>query len=57
MLRKRTLWTMVSLMILVSLFVTACQNTATSSGGAEDEELVFGVILVGPYNDHGWSEA
>ena len=21
------------------------------------EELVFGVILVGPYNDHGWSEA
>jgi len=48
---------MVSLMILVSLFVTACQNTATSSGGAEDEELVFGVILVGPYNDHGWSEA
>ncbi len=21
------------------------------------EELVFGIILVGPYNDHGWSEA
>jgi simple sugar transport system substrate-binding protein len=24
---------------------------------AEVEEFVFGVILVGPYNDHGWSEA
>jgi len=23
----------------------------------EAEEFVFGVILVGPYNDHGWSEA
>jgi simple sugar transport system substrate-binding protein len=22
-----------------------------------EEEFVFGVILVGPYNDHGWSEA
>ncbi len=24
---------------------------------APSEEFVFGVILVGPYNDHGWSEA
>jgi len=25
--------------------------------GAGREPIVFGVILVGPYNDHGWSEA
>jgi simple sugar transport system substrate-binding protein len=60
MLSKRTLWTMISLVILVSLFVTACQSgtpTPGATAGEGDEELVFGVILVGPYNDHGWSEA
>ncbi len=30
---------------------------ATSATGAAAEPLIFGVILVGPYNDHGWSEA
>jgi simple sugar transport system substrate-binding protein len=24
---------------------------------AEEEEFVFGMLLVGPYNDHGWSQA
>ncbi len=24
---------------------------------AEEEEYVFGMLLVGPYNDHGWSQA
>ncbi|GAB4526791.1 MAG: hypothetical protein Kow0063_01380 [Anaerolineae bacterium] len=24
---------------------------------AEEEEFVFGVVMVGPFNDHGWSEA
>jgi simple sugar transport system substrate-binding protein len=40
-------------------------TTTTTSGGEEttttaappDEPFVFGVILVGPYNDHGWSQA
>ena len=29
----------------------------TPEAEEEAEEFVFGVILVGPYNDHGWSEA
>ena len=24
---------------------------------AEEEELVFGLLMVGPYNDKGWSQA
>ncbi len=24
---------------------------------AAPEEFIFGVLMVGPYNDHGWSEA
>ena len=33
--------------------VTATTTQTTTSGAP----FVFGVILVGPYNDHGWSEA
>ena len=27
------------------------------SSGGSDEPFVFGMLLVGPYNDHGWSQA
>ena len=27
------------------------------SGAAADEQFVFGMLLVGPYNDNGWSQA
>jgi len=37
-------------MMLVLLF-SACQKEKAV------EEFVFGMVLVGPYNDHGWSEA
>jgi len=40
-----------ALVIALSSVVIAC--TQKESG----EEFVFGVVLVGPYNDHGWSEA
>jgi basic membrane lipoprotein Med (substrate-binding protein (PBP1-ABC) superfamily) len=30
---------------------------ATGEEPAEGEEIVFGVVLVGPRNDHGWSQA
>ena len=39
------------LLVLLIVPLTAC------SSGASKEEFKFGVILVGPYNDHGWSEA
>jgi len=39
-------------LLLVSVLLAGC-----ATGGATREEFVFGVVLVGPYNDHGWSEA
>jgi simple sugar transport system substrate-binding protein len=37
----------------------SAEPTATTAAAApaEDEEFVFGMLLVGPYNDHGYSEA
>jgi simple sugar transport system substrate-binding protein len=33
-------------------------SLATSTGAAADEKpFIFGLLLVGPYNDHGWSQA
>jgi simple sugar transport system substrate-binding protein len=29
----------------------------TTTAGQTTEEYVFGMLLVGPYNDHGWSQA
>jgi len=50
--RKRTaLYVLVVAVFLLSGVATACQKTTTT------EEFVFGVVLVGSYNDHGWSEA
>ncbi len=39
------------LLVLVAMVVSA------SSSLAQGDEFVFGVVLVGPRNDHGWSEA
>ena len=51
MLRTGRLWTILVICVLLSSLIGACQSP---TGG---EEFVFGVVLVGPYNDHGWSEA
>ncbi|MGB9723584.1 MAG: BMP family lipoprotein [Chloroflexia bacterium] len=40
-----------ALLLLLALAVGAC------GPGATPAPITFGVILVGPYNDHGWSEA
>ena len=50
---RKTLWHFALLALTLVLLVTACGPKATP----EPEEFVFGVIMVGPYNDHGWSEA
>ena len=39
------------LVLLVAMLLPA------GSGLAQDDEFVFGMVLVGPRNDHGWSEA
>ncbi|MGH2535966.1 MAG: BMP family lipoprotein [Candidatus Promineifilaceae bacterium] len=47
---------------LLGLLLAACAQPAGEPPAAETEpaaaeELVFGLILVGPQNDHGWSQA
>ena len=50
MFTKRRLSTLIGLLVLTTILMTACAK-------ASSKEFVFGVVLVGPYNDHGWSEA
>ena len=49
----KRLWNLMGVLVIAALVLVACGPAATP----EPEEFVFGVILVGPYNDHGWSEA
>ena len=58
----KRLWFLVSLLVLTAMLITACQPTATEAPvveptAAEVEEFTFGLLMVGPYNDHGWSQA
>lgn len=70
--RSTKLWLMISLLVLISMVFSACQPTqpvaepeeteeATQPEQTEEaepaDEFVFGLLLVGPYNDHGWSQA
>jgi simple sugar transport system substrate-binding protein len=49
---SKRLWNLIGMLVIGAVILAACQPTPTPT-----EEFVFGVILVGPYNDHGWSEA
>jgi simple sugar transport system substrate-binding protein len=60
------LWNLMCILFVAALVLAACGPAPTpepTEAPAEEpveepaEEFVFGVILVGPYNDHGWSEA
>jgi simple sugar transport system substrate-binding protein len=54
-------WGVVAVVGVMALLMSACssnpstQSTSQSSTGGK--QLVFGMLLVGPYNDHGWSQA
>ena len=52
--RKNKLWLAVSLLVLMAMILASCGGGAAAP---EDEEFVFGIILVGPKNDRGWSQA
>jgi len=41
---------------IIALTLRACTASSTETPIPKDE-FVFGVIMVGPHNDHGWSEA
>ncbi len=43
--------------VLLGLVLLAVLLGGCSTGSQSQEEFVFGVVLVGPYNDHGYSEA
>lgn len=76
--RKKSLWLVISLMLIAAFVFTACQPAPTDEPSEEmegeevveeeeeaeeaeevttTEEFVFGLILVGPKNDRGWSQA
>ena len=49
---RKTIWKSLAVLFIVALLASACGPKTE-----EAREIIFGVILVGPYNDHGWSEA
>lgn len=63
--KNRTLFTAFSLVMLAALVLAACGSPTTpapapaDSGdtGAPAEPFKFGLVLVGPRNDRGWSQA
>jgi simple sugar transport system substrate-binding protein len=40
-----------------STTTATAESTTTTAGQPTTEDFVFGMLLVGPYNDHGWSQA
>jgi len=62
---SKRIWSLMGILLIAAMLLAACGPAATEEPTAEPttapaeapEEFVFGVILVGPYNDHGWSEA
>jgi simple sugar transport system substrate-binding protein len=48
------MWRIIALLAMVSLVLAACGGGAANG---TDEDFVFGMILVGPKNDRGWSQA
>ena len=67
--RTKIFWVMISLLMIASLTLAACASPATPAPTEQQaaptqaapeqtpEKLLFGMLLVGPYNDHGWSQA
>ncbi len=49
---SKRLWFVISMLVLAAMLLAACGPAA--AGG---KEVVFGMLLVGPYNDRGWSQA
>ena len=49
----------VGAMAAFALVVAACSKSGTTggTGASSSKQFVFGMLLVGPYNDHGWSQA
>lgn len=49
---------LVSVLVIAGILISACTPAPIASPTpTTSSEFVFGIIMVGPYNDHGWSEA
>ena len=59
MMERKKIWIPIVLLTAVMILLTACgeKKKPESAKAPETAPVTFGVILVGPYNDHGWSEA
>ena len=59
--KKKITFLVLALMLVIALVLTACQPAPEPveepEEAAEPEEFVFGMLLVGPYNDKGYSQA
>jgi simple sugar transport system substrate-binding protein len=58
--RNRRAWpALVAMIATLALVAAACSDDGGDEGepAPEGESLTFGMILVGPQNDHGWSQA
>ena len=62
---KMKTFRIISFLAMIALLITACAGPTTEAPSVEPteapveepEEFVFGIILVGPKNDRGWSQA
>jgi len=59
MISRKRRWIDVVLLVSVFLWVASCsrEKEPEPPKAASPPPFTFGVVLVGPYNDHGWSEA
>lgn len=70
--KKSLIWRLISLFLVAVFVLAACApaapaeepetgpetgETTETEPPATTEKLIFGMLLVGPYNDHGWSQA
>ena len=62
---KNRFWFVLTTLVLAAMVLAACQTPtaapttapAETQAPAEQKPLVFGMLMVGPYNDRGWSQA
>ena len=59
---KRFWWLLVATLLVAAMVLSACGKSqqATQAPAQQQQQkqpFVFGMLLVGPYNDHGWSQA
>ena len=54
----RKVWFVLTLLLVAAMVLSACAKaTPTPTQAPAAKKMTFGMLLVGPYNDHGWSQA